>query len=224
MKKSLIIMLLIASTLFSCTALNDQHQPKQSNVLIIGDSISLAYTPHVIRLLKDKALVKHHKGNAGPSIRGLVRIEGWLGQTKWDIIHFNWGLWDMYGWEYAKDDISPAGYEKRLNTLVIRLKKTGAKLIWATTTPACPEAEVTMKRRFKTTVKITPKVEKQFLDAALRVMKKHQIQINDLHAYIAPDWKKYSIADNNVHFNRKGSIRLAEKVADVIEKRLKNGK
>jgi hypothetical protein len=43
-------------------------------VLIIGDSISIGYTPHVIDNLKGVAEVKRHKGNAGPTIRGVARI------------------------------------------------------------------------------------------------------------------------------------------------------
>lgn len=34
----------------------------------------------------------------------MIKIDGWLGDTQWDVIHFNWGVWDMYGWQYATDD------------------------------------------------------------------------------------------------------------------------
>ena len=74
-------------------------------------------------------------------MRGLENIDEWLAVDQWDLIHFNWGLHDMYLWNYKEDERSPAAYEKRLDILVTRLKKTGAKLIWATTTPSCPEAE-----------------------------------------------------------------------------------
>ena len=52
-------------------------------VLIMGDSISIGYTPHVIENLKEVAEVKRHKGNAGPTIRGVAKIEEWLGDGKW---------------------------------------------------------------------------------------------------------------------------------------------
>ncbi len=189
-------------------------------VLIMGDSISLGYTPFVKKLLKGKAEVIHHKGNAGPTIRGMKEIDSWLGDTKWDLIHFNFGLWDMYGWEYVKEDRSPAMYEKRLETLVQRLEKTGAKLIWATTTPSCPEPEVTMRKRFKSDVVIAPALEQQYLDAALRVMKKHKVPVNDLYALIKPTLKQYAIAPNNVHFKPEGRKKLAEQVAKEILKRI----
>ena len=188
----------------------------------MGDSISIGYTPHVIENLKGVAEVKRHKGNAGPTIRGVARIEEWLGKGKWDLIHFNWGLWDMYGWEYHKEDRSPEAYGKRLEFLVGRLKKTGAKLIWATTTPACPANETTMERRFKQKVRISPELERKYLDAALAVMKKHGVEINDLHAFMKPRWNKYAIAENNVHFTKLGSQKLGEQVAKAIQSVLKD--
>jgi lysophospholipase L1-like esterase len=186
-------------------------------VLIMGDSISIGYTPHVIENLKSVAEVRRHKGNAGPTIRGVARIEEWLGKGKWDLIHFNWGLWDMYGWEYHKEDRSPEAYGKRLESLVGRLKKTGAKLIWATTTPACPAKEKTMERRFKQNILISPELERKYLETALAVMNKHGVGVNDLHAFMKPRWKKYAIAENNVHFTKLGSRKLGEQVAKAIQ-------
>jgi hypothetical protein len=217
----LILMMLLSAaqpTLFAEDATQKTKLPK---VLIIGDSISIGYTAHVIKALEGKAAVQRHKGNAGPTMRGLVHIDQWLGDTKWDVIHFNWGLWDMYGWAYAKEDRSPAMYEKRLRKLVARLKKTGAILIWGTTTPACPDAEKTMLKRFKTRTVFTPAAEKAYLDAALRVMKENKIRVNDLHAFIKPELKKYAVATDNVHYTKEGSKKLGKQVANSIEKTLK---
>lgn len=190
-------------------------------VLIIGDSISIGYTPHVVEKLKGVAEVKRHKGNAGPTLRGVAKIDEWLGEERWDLIHFNWGLWDMYGWEYHQEDRSPKAYGKRLEFLVARLKKTGAQLIWATTTPACPAHEATMKRRFKQEVLIPKDLERKYLEVALGVMKKNGVQINDLHAFMKPQWDKYAIADNNVHFKPEGKKALGKKVSDSIADALK---
>jgi acyl-CoA thioesterase-1 len=167
-------------------------------------------------LLEGKAEVIKNAGNAEYTGNGLKHLDEWLGNGNWDVIHFNWGLWDMYGWRYHQLDRSPAMYERRLEQLVARLEKTGAKLIWATTTPACPAPETTMRTRFEKSVQISPEVQQQYADAALRVMQKHKVAINDLHALMLPDLKKYQIADDNVHFNRAGSERLAAQVAKVI--------
>jgi hypothetical protein len=42
-----------------------------------------------------------------------------------ELTHFNCGLWDLYGWRYHEVDRSPTLYEKRLETLVHRLKQIG---------------------------------------------------------------------------------------------------
>ncbi|MCD6394199.1 MAG: glycoside hydrolase family 97 N-terminal domain-containing protein, partial [Planctomycetes bacterium] len=191
---------------------------KPAKVLIIGDSISIGYTPYVAEILKGKAVVTHNKGNAGPTMRGIANIDKWLGSNKWDVIHFNWGLWDMYGWQYLNIDRSPKAYEARLEKLVLRLKKTDAKLIWATTTPICPKANVYRNKVFF----VEPKVEKEYLDAAARVMKKHNIQVNDLHSFIKAKRSEYARADNDVHYNVKGQKKLAEQVASAIEKSIDN--
>jgi hypothetical protein len=63
-------------------------------VLLIGDSISMGYTLDVRELLKGKANVHRIPTNGGPTTNGLKNIKAWLGDSKWDVIHFNWGLHD----------------------------------------------------------------------------------------------------------------------------------
>ena len=186
-------------------------------ILLIGDSISGGYQKGVKKALEGKAVVVKNEGNAEWTGTGILKIDAWLGDTKWDIIHFNWGLWDLYGWEYDEQDRSPEAYAQRLEQLVTRMKKTGAKLIWATTTPACPAAEATMKKRFKKEVVITPEIQAKYQEAALVVMKKHGVQVNDLYSAILPKMPKYSLGADDVHFNEAGSAFLAQRVSSVLE-------
>ncbi len=198
--------------------------PKLPNVLLIGDSISQGYQKQVKEGLIGKANVTRNPGNAEWSGTGIKKIDSYLGDTKWDVIHFNWGLWDIYGWEYDNEDRSPEAYAKRLDELVTRMEKTGAKLIWATTTPGCKDPEKTMQNRFKKEVVISPEQQAKYSDAALEVMKKHKVEINDLYAHILPELDKYSLGKNDVHFNREGSDFLAKKVIAAIEVAIKGGK
>ena len=69
--------------------------PKLPRVLLIGDSISIGYTLPVRELLKGKANLHRIPVNGGPTITGLEKLKGWIGDGKWDIIHFNWGLHDL---------------------------------------------------------------------------------------------------------------------------------
>ncbi len=195
--------------------------PSLPNVLLIGDSISEGYQKQVKEGLIGKANVYKNKGNAEWSGTGIKKIDSYLGDTKWDVIHFNWGLWDIYGWEYDNEERSPEAYAKRLDQLVTRMEKTGAKLIWASTTPGCKDPEKTMQNRFKKEVLITPDQQAKYSEAALEVMKKHKVEINDLYSHILPELDKYSLGKNDVHFNREGSDFLAKKVIAAIEAGLK---
>jgi len=194
-------------------------QPDQQTlpkVLIIGDSISGGYTKTVIAELQGIAEVSRIPGNGEWTGTGVEKIDQWLGETDWDVIHFNWGLWDMYGWRYYDQDRSPAAYAQRLEQLVARLKQTDATLIWATTTPPCPEHEVSMRDRFKGPGLITPEVEKQYLDAAEQVMKRQGVRINDLNALVRDDLATLQTGPDNVHYTAEGSALLGRQVADAI--------
>ena len=192
----------------------DRENASLPKVLIIGDSISLGYTPFVIEGMANKAIVTHHEGNAGPTMRGIENIESWLGDGDWDVIQFNWGLWDMYGWRYYDIDRSPGKYESRLEVLVTRLEQSGASLIWATTTPVCPDGEMKEK------VKIDLETEKAYLETASRIMKSHGIEINDLHGFMESKRERYAIADDDVHYTEAGYRALAKQVSKSISQAL----
>ena len=116
-------------------------------VLLIGDSISIGYTVPVREMLEGKANVHRPRANCGPTTQGVKQIEKWLGDEKWDLIHFNFGLHDLkYMGPKGKNladptskdsfqQVPPEKYAANLKKLVARLKKTDAKLIWRNTTP-----------------------------------------------------------------------------------------
>ncbi len=186
-------------------------------VLIIGDSISIGYTEPLQEFLAGKAIVKHNPGNAAHTRKGVENIDEWVGDADWAVIHFNHGLHDL---KYVDDQgentrdrekghmqIPVEDYEKNLEKIVARLEDTGAKLIFATTTPF-PE-NVDGPLRDIEQVKV-------YNAAALRVMKKHDIAINDLYSFALPRLEETQ-RPNNVHFTKEGSKVLAEEVARHIE-------
>ena len=50
-------------------------QPKMKKILIIGDSISIGYTPFVKKALAGKAVVVHNPGNAQHTGTGLEKLD-----------------------------------------------------------------------------------------------------------------------------------------------------
>ncbi|MGV3660918.1 MAG: SGNH/GDSL hydrolase family protein [Prosthecobacter sp.] len=180
--------------------------PGLPRVLIIGDSISMGYTLDVREMLKGKANVHRIPTNGGPTIRGIESIKDWLGTSKWDVIHFNWGLHDL---KYINDkpQVSLADYEKNLTELVKTMQATGAKLIWCNTThvPAGVSGRIEGD-------------ETKYNEAASRVMTAAGIPTDDLRAHALA--KPEAQLPANVHYSPEGSRYLAEKVSAVIAENL----
>jgi acyl-CoA thioesterase-1 len=190
-------------------------ESKLPRVLLLGDSISGGYAGPVSSLLKGQAFVQRGS-NGGPTTAGLKNLDQTLGDEPWDLIHFNWGLHDMtFQIRMAPEERGIEQYAARLEQLVVRLKKTGAKLIWATTTPWCPEPYEYAAKRLKVKLQYSAEEEKQWKDAALAIMKKHNIPVNDLHALLLPNLNAYLKKPDDIHFNREGSEAMARQIAVV---------
>ena len=181
-----------------------QDDPKLPRVLLIGDSVSRGYTLATRKAMAGKANVHRAPENCGPTANGLKKLDIWLGQGKWDVIHFNFGIHDR---------ATPAAdYEQRLDTIVTKLKATGAKIIWASTTPVPPDT------------KDGPAAAKAIVEKneiAARVAQKHGIATDDLFTFITPHLAKVQ-NPKDVHFNGEGYDLLGAKVAESIEAALKN--
>jgi lysophospholipase L1-like esterase len=189
-----------------------QDVPGLPRILLIGDSISIGYTLPVRERLAGKANVHRIPENGGPTTNGLARLDAWLGTQHWDVIHFNWGLHDLKLMYSGQQQVALPDYERNLDQLVQRLKQTDAQLVWASTTPV-PEGKLNTPRR--------PEDVPLYNEAARKVMDKHSVPINDLHAFALPWLSKIQIT-NNVHFTKEGSAALAQPVAEAILTSLKN--
>jgi hypothetical protein len=194
--------------------------PGLPRVLLIGDSISIGYTIAVRERLAGQANVHRIPTNGGPTTNGLTHLGAWLGSSKWDVIHFNWGLHDL---KYvgpnddsladpraptSRQQVPPAEYEKNLTTLVGLLKATGARLIWRNTTPI----------PVGSTGRI-PGDELTYNAIAARVMRAAGITIEDLHSHSLAAPAGYQLPAN-VHYSDEGSTYLAEHVAVAIRSQL----
>jgi len=179
-------------------------------ILLIGDSISIGYMVTVREILDGTANVHRVPENGRDTEHGMNRLDAWLGDKPWDLIHFNFGLHDI---RYIKDDKmnvsgvrvrSAIEYGRNLTRILDRLRGTEADLIFATTTPVPDGAD---GRR--------PGDEIECNAIAVDLMTQAGVPINDLHAFITP--RLAEVQDpQNVHFNEAGSRILGEEVARVI--------
>jgi len=188
--------------------------PKLPRVLLIGDSISIGYTPPVRDLLKGKANVHRIPTNGGPTTNGLAHLKEWLGSGKWDVIHFNWGLHDLKFMADGKRQVDKEDYDKNLRQLVRQLKATGAALIWAATTPV-PEGNVNPPRKDADVV--------AYNAIAQKIMEENQIAADDLYMFALPRLAEIQ-QPVNVHFTPQGSRALAKQVAASVEAALSQKK
>ncbi len=204
------------------------------NVLIIGDSISIGYTPFVKELLAGKAnvyrptLENGNPENCEGTTKGVQNIERWLTNTgvgtpmaigaasKWDIIHFNFGLHDLkhvnpVTGENSKNPTDPLQanlkqYKKNMEVIVENLKLSGARLIFGTTTPYPDDVEGVLR---------DPGMPKKYNRAAIKIMNQHGIMINDLYNFMLPRMNDLQLP-KNVHFKPEGYQALARKVVERI--------
>lgn len=203
-----------------------EPDPSLPNVLLLGDSISIGYTLGVRDELVNQANVfrPHRNGRKKPencqgTSYSIKHLDRWLGDRKWQVIHFNWGLHDL---KHVHSDSGknsnnfddprqsePEIYRANLIQLVNRLQATGAKLIFATTTP------------YPIGVKPArlPADAELYNNIAKQIMNQRNIQINDLYAQALPKLNEVQLPIN-VHFNKRGRELQAQAVSKVIQRNL----
>jgi len=189
--------------------------PGLPRVLLIGDSISIGYTLDVRALLKEKANVHRIPVNGGATEIGLANLKEWLGESEWDVIHFNFGLHDAKYASETEQRASREQYVENLRLLVTQMRKTGAKLIFATTTPVPKGGVLTPTRRFDS-------IEARN-ELAVKLMQESDVAIDDLYAVAKPVMTTVG-RPNDVHFAPEGYKLLAKAVAAAIEKELPKGR
>jgi hypothetical protein len=200
--------------------------PKLPRVLVIGDSISMNYHEAAKSALAGTANYHRNEGNCFSTEHGVRNIGLWLGNYRekgahWDVIQFNHGLHDLkQPYDAATDKwgdyaVSLADYKANLEKEIAILRRTGAKLIWCSTTPVQNDNKGPYARRKGASA--------EFNTAALEVIRLHpDILITDLHAVVdgSPvfdEWRK----QNDVHFYQKEERKiLGESVATTIRKAL----
>jgi len=196
---------------------NPKDDSALPRVLLIGDSISIGYTVPVRKRMVGKANIHRIPGNGQTAGYGVQKLDKWLGDKPWDVIHFNWGLWDLcYRHPESKNqghrdkvngEVSTTTdeYRAQLEKAVAILKKTNATLVWCATTPV-PDKET---GRIKGDELIYNKIAEE-------IMTKHGIMINKLHAHALKEIPEIYIKPGNVHFNAKGNEHLADQVAKSL--------
>jgi len=193
--------------------------PKLPRVLVVGDSISMNYHEAARRELEGIANYYRIDGNSGSTADAVRNMDRWLGDyaqpgRHWDIIQFNSGLHDMKQKVLRGPYAVPIEqYKANLRKEIALLERTGATLIWCSTTPVQNDSG-SANYAFR-----TQGAEKALNAAALEVMREHpEIRINDLsrvvnESSVFDEWRKA----RDVHFYRpEEQAALGRAVADAV--------
>ncbi len=188
--------------------------PALPDVLIIGDSISMGYTPVVRKLLAAKANIYRIPANGMWTSNILAKTPYWfqvIGKQHFKVIVFNSGLHDItrivngqYDASGSTNHIPLSSYTANLDKLVDLLQPHTDILIWASTT----SVPVGAKGR-KAGDEIV------YNDAASGIMNKRKVPIIDLYA-VSLKAASLHMDPTNVHYTTAGYELLGSEVAKQV--------
>ena len=145
-------------------------------------------------------------------------MEEWISKDDYDIIQFNWGLWDLC---YRNPESKVQGhrdkvngrltatvdeYQQNLRAIVKLMKeKTDAKLVFVSTS-FVPTEEA---GRFVNDALV-------YNRAALQVMNENNIPVNDIYEASKQIHAQYGLGNDNVHYTDKGYEELSKLVVTFL--------
>ena len=185
------------------------------NVLLLGDSIRLFYNDAVKEKLGSDYYVYSPEENCRFAAFTLNSLRHWLPQVPTpDIIHWNIGLWDTAVLYKEDGCFTPVSvYVDNIKKILRELKKTGAKIIFATTPPVHDE-----KKHLPGPM---PPAHSnadimEYNKAVVDAFSGESIIINDLFGAIY-EKRAECISEDMIHPNEKGIAILSKAVADAIK-------
>jgi acyl-CoA thioesterase-1 len=200
------------------------NEPGLPHILVLGDSISGQYSTFLREKLLHRANVRvggtayeTQPDWASVVRREITEREAEIGRP-FDLIQFNWGLHALkwaQGTDYSmrfKEGYSRCvpleRYGAELEKLIVELKRTGRRLVWATTTPANNGSQ--------------PDDAVAYNAVARQIVQRHGLAVNDLHAFVV----QHRLAQNepqNCHFPRSSAEQLGHHVAATLLEFAKQG-
>jgi len=181
-------------------------------LLLLGDSIRLSYQPLVAELLSGRAQVVGPAENCQYSEYTLNRLDAWLEELgRPDVVHWNNGLHDIgHNRLRVPMQFPLADYLGHLQQILARLRQTGSRIIWATSTPVHPSEPVPGDQWSWSNEDIV-----RYNAAARELMGREDVPVNDLHALVWADAERY-LADDRLHLSAAGQSVCAEAVVRAV--------
>ncbi len=186
---------------------------RRPTVLLLGDSIRMGYQPFVRKELGDAFDVAGPAENCATSRNLLANLDRWVAAGHASVIHVNAGLHDLR-YDPGRDApvVAMDEYESNVRTILQRLReRSGARLIWATTTPVHEKlhAEQKLSRRRESDVA-------SYNAIATRIGRELGAEIDDLCGAVLAHGPDTLWSPDGVHFSDAGSRFLGAQVARAI--------
>ncbi len=189
----------------------------KKRIMLLGDSVRMFYRDEVERKLGEEYEVWSPDENGRFAKYTLNTLRYWLPEfPEPDVIHWNNGLWDVginYEEEGCFTDLEE--YVDTLRRILVQLRKTGAKIIFATTTPVSPKKAYLSDTNHSIHRNSDIELYNKY---AVEFMKEQGVQVNDLYSLICHDLDMY-IGDGGrdiIHPSVAGVEVLSDAVSSCI--------
>ena len=182
-------------------------------IVLIGDSIRGGYQ-HLVKKKCEGMEVWNPPQNCRHSLWALDHFQEWVADQKPDLVHFNFGIHDAVIMPDGQHQILLPQYRLCLQRFINKVKALGnTKMIWATTTPLY---EVD-KEKPMAEWRVVAKAEiKEYNAAALEIVKREGVPVNDLHDVILRNDFTKCISADGCHMTEFGNEVLSEAVVKAI--------
>lgn len=192
-------------------------------VLLLGDSIRMGYDDYVKERLQGEFEVYYEPDDNGRfaaytlwQFNQLVCKYG-----KFDLVHWNNGYWDMNIEPPMTEAIHPIDeYLHFLKRIIKEIRKNGAKIIFATTTPILTAGAAKDITGTGANLRYHNDWVIQYNNAAKKLMQSENIPINDLYTLTLKDPNYYK-SEDRLHLTEEGYQVCADAVANSIRQNLK---
>jgi len=190
-------------------------------VFLIGDSIRMQYQDEAKKCLGAAYDVYGPEDNCRFAAYTLATLVGrWLAEIpKPDIVHWNNGLWDFLRRHWGVDGcFTPIDeYLRTMERILRELRKTGAKIILATSTPTLFAGEMD---QFGASWNNSDAEE--YNQKLLERLADKVDAVNDLYSLVFPKMDEY-ICEDKVHLSAAGMAACGKAVAEIIQRVYKKG-
>jgi hypothetical protein len=178
----------------------------KQKVFVVGDSISIGYTPFIASKLPESKVV-HNFANGRSSSYGAERIKGWAAvEIGWDVCTINHGIWDSE--DVGVHITTITDYVSNLRKEITFLKTVCKKVMFATTTSIPVNA-----------LHITDLEVQARNTAATALMDEMNIPVCDLYPVSLglDDLRRDANLQNDVHYVADGYEILAETMVNCMK-------